>query len=99
MTKGDKKWISNWKPTGGNMKPIKKKPAKRVFNPLLSKLLDLKYRISQEKQWYDQRDGYTKANKEWVAKLLKDVALNDLTTLCREDMQACNRLWRDYERK
>ena len=26
-------------------------------NPLLSKLLDLKYRISQEKQWYDQRDG------------------------------------------
>ena len=67
-------------------------------NPLLSKLLDLKYRISQERQWYDQRDGYTKANKEWVAKLIKDVALNDLTKLCREDMQHCNRLWRDYER-
>ena len=47
----------------------------------------------------DQRDGYTKANKEWVVKLIKDVTLNDLTTLCREDMQACNRLWRDYERK
>ena len=29
MTKGDKKWISNWKPTGVNMKPIKKKPAKK----------------------------------------------------------------------
>ena len=30
MTKGDKRWIKNWKPTGGNMKPIKKKPAKRL---------------------------------------------------------------------
>ena len=90
------------------MKPTKKRPAKRrpakygpsftERNPVLSKLLDLKYRISQEPEWYDQRDGYTKANKEWVAKLLKDVALNDLTTLCREDMKHCNQLWRDYER-
>ena len=67
-------------------------------NPLLSKLLDLKYRISQERQWYDQRDGYTKANKEWVVKLIKDVRENKLTKLCREDMFLCNRLWRDYER-
>ena len=37
MTNGDKKWISNWKPTGGNMKPAKKKPAKRVTNPRISK--------------------------------------------------------------
>ena len=98
MTPGDKKWISNWKPKGDNMQPIKKKPAKRVFNPLLSKLLDLKYRISQEPKWYDQRDSYTKADKKWVAKLLKDVALNDLTKLCKEDMKHCNQLWRDYER-
>ena len=112
MTKGDKKWIKNWKPKGVNMnptktKPAKKKPAKRRVvsaeeftkrNPLLSKLLDLKYRISQEPEWYDQRDGHTKADKKWVAKLLKDVALNDLTRLCREDMKHCNQLWRDYER-
>jgi len=67
-------------------------------NPLLSKLLDLKYRISQERQRYDQRDSYTKADKEWVIKLLEDVRENKLTTLCREDMQHCNQLWRDYER-
>ena len=67
-------------------------------NPLLSKLLDLKYRISQEPKWYDQRDGYTKADKKWVVKLIEDVRENKLTKLCREDMQACNRLWRDYER-
>lgn len=67
-------------------------------NPLLSKLLDLRYRISQEPEWYDQRDSYTKADKEWVVKLIEDVRENKLITLCREDMQHCNGLWRDYER-
>ena len=67
-------------------------------NHLLSKLLDLRYRISQEPEWYDQRDSYTKADKEWVVKLLKDVRENKLTKLCKEDMQHGNQLWRDYER-
>mgnify|MGYP003117869308 FL=1 len=71
---------------------------KDMTDELVTKLQKLWKRIDEEPKWYDQRDGYTKANKEWVAKLLKDVALNDLTRLCREDMQACNRLWRDYER-
>jgi hypothetical protein len=71
---------------------------KDMTDELVIKLQKLWKRIDEEPKWYDQRDGYTKANKEWVAKLLKDVALNDLTKLCREDMQACNRLWRDYER-
>ena len=69
-----------------------------MTDELVIKLQKLWKRIDEEPKWYDQRDGYTKANKEWVAKLIKDVALNDLTKLCREDMQACNRLWRDYER-
>ena len=42
MTPGDKRWINNWKPTGDNMKHIKKKPAKKVSNPKISKLLQLK---------------------------------------------------------
>jgi hypothetical protein len=71
---------------------------KDMTDELVNKLQKLWKRIDKEPEWYDQRDSYTKADKEWVAKLLKDVALNDLTTLCREDMQACNRLWRDYER-
>ena len=69
-----------------------------MTDELVTKLQKLWKRIDEEPKWYDQRDGYTKANKEWVVKLIKDVSLNDLTTLCREDMQACNRLWRDYER-
>ena len=104
MTPGDKRWIKNWKPTGGNMKPAKKKPAKygpsfAKRNPILSKLLDLKHRISQEPEWYDQRDSYTKADKKWVESLINDVRHNSITKLCKEDMQACNRIWRDYERK
>jgi len=69
-----------------------------MTDELIIKLQKLWKRIDKEPKWHDQRDGYTKADKEWVAKLIKDVALNDLTRLCREDMQACNRLWRDYER-
>ena len=93
------------KPT--KTKPAKKRPAKRKEvsaeefskrNPLLSKLLDLKYRISQERQWYDQRDSYTKADKKWVEGLINDVRHNNITKLCKEDMKHCNGLWRDYER-
>ena len=70
-----------------------------MTNEIVNKLQKLWKRIDKEPEWYDQRDSYTKADKEWVTKLIKDVGLNDLTTLCREDMQHCNQLWRDYERK
>ena len=69
-----------------------------MTDELVNKLQKLWKRINQEPEWYDQRDSYAKADKEWVTKLIKDVGLNDLTTLCREDMQHCNQLWRDYER-
>ena len=70
-----------------------------MTDELIIKLQKLWKRIDKEPKWYDQRDSYTKADKKWVAKLLKDVALNDLTRLCREDMFLCNTLWRQYERK
>ena len=70
-----------------------------MTDELIIKLQKLWKRIDEEPKWYDQRDSYTKADKKWVAKLLKDVALNDLTRLCREDMFLCNTLWRQYERK
>ena len=70
-----------------------------MTDELVTKLQKLWKRIDEEPKWYDQRDGHTKADKKWVAKLLKDVALNDLTRLCREDMFLCNTLWRQYERK
>ena len=78
---------------GRDMKPSQSK--KLDFK---DKLLELFYRINRQHKWYDQRDGYTKADKKWVVKLIEDVRENKLTKLCREDMFLCNRLWRDYER-
>ena len=69
-----------------------------MTNEIVNKLQKLWKRIDKEPEWYDQRDSYTKADKKWVTKLIKDVGLNDLTTLCIEDMKHCNQLWRDYER-
>ena len=99
MTKGDEKWIKNWKPKGVKMKPSKTKPAKRNDNPIIGKLLKLKYRINDM-----YRNGgpgvdtdMTRADKTWVMNLISDVRKNNLTKLCKEDILKCNGLWREYE--
>ena len=106
MTPGDKRWIKNWKPKGVNMNPTKKRPAKygpsfAERNPVLSKLLDLKYRINEAYRSgkFDDAFNDTQVYKSWVMSLINDVRHNSITKLCKEDMQACNRIWRDYERK
>ena len=90
------------------MKPSKKKAAKRPSNPIISKLLDLKYRIREA---YNRTTlptddpnrlsltllGDTRIDKQWVMKLIDDVRGNNLSTLCKEDMLKCNGLWRKYE--
>ena len=79
---------------GRDMKPSQSK--KLDFK---DKLLELFYRINRQHKWYDQRDAYTKADRRWIIKLMKEVHINKLTKLCREDMFLCNTLWRQYERK
>ena len=94
---------NNWtKLKRSTVKTTKKKPAKygpsfAKRNPVLSKLLDLKYRISQERQWYDQRDSYTKADKSYVMSLITDIRKHKFTKLAPEDGHCCNGLWRKYE--
>jgi hypothetical protein len=108
MTKGDKRWIKNWKLKGVNMKPTKttaakrpakKRPAKRkplhgFKNELIAKLMNLKYRLNDA---YNLRDIDTKDDKSYVISLINDVRDNHLTKLSREDMLKCNGLWRQYE--
>ena len=77
---------------GRNMKPTKKLDFR-------DKLLELFFRINKEQTWYDQRDSYTEADRRWIIKLMKEVHINKLTKLCREDMFLCNTLWRQYEIK
>jgi hypothetical protein len=82
------------------MKPTKKRPAKRGDNPLIDKLLKLKYRINDAYRNRGQvvDDGMnTKDDKSWVMNLIDDVRTNHLTKLCKEDMLKCNGLWRTYE--
>ena len=75
------------------MNAIKKRPAKRTDNPLVGKLLNLKYRLNEA---YRERNIDTKDDKSWVMSLISDVRDNNLTKLSKEDMLKCNGLWRKY---
>ena len=109
MTEGEKRWIRKHTENslkelygitkGVNMKPTKKKPAKRkplhgFKNELIAKLMNLKYRLNDA---YNLRDIDTKDDKSYVMSLIDDVRKNHLTKLCREDLLKCNQLWRTYK--
>ena len=89
------------------MKPTKKKPAKRKNNPMVNKLLQLKYRINDVYQLVKEGNGKpkfdltilgdTRIDKQWVISLLSAVREHNLTQLCKEDMLKCNSIWRKYE--
>ena len=104
MTEGDTRYIKRHTEKtfrelnikGVKMKSTKKRPAKRTDNPLIGKLLRLKYRIndtaSEEGGWStDMQD-----HKSWVMKLISEIRLHNLTKLAKEDMLLCNSLWRTY---
>mgnify|MGYP001561927040 CR=1 FL=1 len=63
----------------------------------IERLLQLKYRINdtakEEGNWSTDMSDH----KKWVQTLINDVRKNDLTTIAREDMQLCNRLWKLYD--
>ena len=77
------------------MKPTKKATAKRKSNPLVTKLLDLKYRINDT--FHNSSKKVDKDDKIWVMCLINDVREDGFEGLCKEDMLKCNGLWRKYE--
>ena len=76
------------------MKPTPKKSVKK--NSLVGKLLQLKHRMNdtfnREGSWRTDMSDH----KSYIMTLINDVRKNDLTTIAREDMQLCNRLWKIY---
>ena len=81
------------------MKPSKKRPSKRYANmsngnPIIEKLLKLKYRLND---WYREYGEDTKDDKNWVMTLISDVRENNLTKLSHEDGLKCNNMWRRYK--
>ena len=77
------------------MKPTKTK------NPLIDKLLTLKYRINDAYNNKTKADSETRADKTYVMSLINDIRHNSVkfTKLCKEDFEKCNGLWRRYEGK
>ena len=78
------------------MKPSKKRAAKRPSNPIVTKLLNLKYRINDAYRSGNVGEESTKNDKSWVMNLISDVRDNNLTKLSKEDMLKCNSMWKEY---
>ena len=81
------------------MKPTKKRPSKRNANrtdgnPIIGKLLKLKYKINDAYRSYPHETNSD--DKTWVMTLISDVRENNITKLSREDGLKCNDLWRLY---
>ena len=105
MTKGDIKWIKKHteKTTKGlYMKQTKKRPAKRksgttsYSNPIINKLMGLKYRINDtattEGGWSDDMS----TDKRYVQSLINDIRKHNFTKIAPEDAHCCNGLWKKY---
>jgi hypothetical protein len=68
-------------------------------NPILDKLMQLKYSINDAyHSGYDDvvREEEGIDDKNYVMKLIQDVRKNGLIKLSREDGLKCNSLWRKY---
>ena len=74
------------------MKPSKKRTAKRTDNPIISQLLDLKYRINDAYRSYPCEAN--KNDKDWVIARIRDT--RDGMTLTKGEMLHCNNLWKEY---
>ena len=94
MTKGDNRWIKNWKPKGVKMKSTKDEDYIYDKNPIVGKLLKLKYRINET---YRNKGIDTKDDKNYVMSLISDIRKHGFTKLAPEDVHCCNGLWRKYE--
>ncbi len=77
----------------------KDKRKKHWGNPILDKLMQLKYSINDAyHSGYDDvvREEEGIDDKNYVMKLIQDVRKNGLIKLSREDGLKCNSLWRKY---
>ena len=82
------------------MKPTDKRK-KNWGNPIIDKLMQLKYRINDAHySGYDDvvRDSDGIDDKNYVMSLISDVRKHGFTKLAPEDAHCCNGLWRRYAR-
>ena len=77
-------------------KPAKRKPSFEERNPILSKLLDLKYRINAYRE-LNGNTNETKEDKDLVFDMINDVKYTDDNTIPVTSMKLANGLWKKYE--
>ena len=75
----------------------KKKPAKRKDNPMVEKLLRLKYRINDAYRSETVIDG-NKSDKDFVIGLINNIRNGTNLPVSRIQLEECNKLWKRYER-
>ena len=76
------------------MKPSKKKTAKKTDNPMIGKLLDLKYRINDAYRSGKSESESTKNDKSWVMNKCDEV--RNGKTLTKGELLHANNLWKEY---
>ena len=81
------------------MKPSKKRAAKRPANPIVTKLLNLKYRINDAYRGrgmdvLGKISEKTKNDKSWVMDQIS--ALREGFKLSKGNMELANDLWKEY---
>ena len=74
------------------MKPSKKKPAKR--NSIITKLLDLKYRINETAKVEGGWSSNMSTDKQWVQTLIDNIRAGGSMTKSR--MLMANEKWNEY---
>ena len=82
------------------MRKTKTRPSKRNDNPIIGKLLKLKYRINDmyRNGGPGVDEGETRADKGYVMNLIDECRKFNWKKLSREDGLKCNGLWRKYAR-
>ena len=81
---------------GVKMKSTKKRPAKRTDNPIIGKLLKLKYRINDTATTEGGWSTDMQSDKAYVMNLISDIRRHGFKTLAPEDGHCCNGLWKKY---
>ena len=81
----------------------KKKPAKRGDggNPMIDKLLQLKYRINDAYRSGNKPAGGdtdTRSDKDFVIGLINNIRNGTNLPVSRIQLEECNKIWKRYER-
>ena len=80
------------------MKPTKKRAAKRTDNPIITKLLKLKYRINDAYRGGNKpsvSDTDTRSDKDFVMGLINNIRKRGENP-SKIQLEYCNKIWRKY---